>query len=138
MDKQLNMTSCYTSDDETNKTSVVTSDKENKVIAESPLSNNAETKKIIKRKNNLTSSDEENNRNKKKTFNKRQKKTSDKKIKRAIKKNYEKPEKQYIFGGGSIFKESVLLNHFKNVLNHPPIIFFPCPGHNLMETEKKD
>ena len=101
--------------------------------------NDKKKKSVVKRKLILSSSssDEEETANKKKLSAKRKQLTK-RKTKKTIKKNNDKPEKCYTFGGGNIFKESVLLNHFKNAINHTPIIFFPCPGHYDMETEKKD
>ena len=55
-----------------------------------------------------------------------------KKSKKGEVKIEEKKEKQYILGG-QIFKESLLLSHFKNALNHTPIIFFPCPCQSKNE-----
>ena len=65
----------------------------------------------------------------KKTATKRQ---TRKKSKKGEVKMEEKKEKQYILGG-QIFKESLLLSHFKNALNHTPIIFFPCPCQSKNE-----
>ena len=46
-----------------------------------------------------------------------------------------KTEKQYVIGGTSIFKETVLLKHFKNALNQPPIIIIPCYLSNEDKTK---
>ena len=128
MDKTLNLPSCYLSDEESTKVMTLTSEDEKKSIT-----TNDKKKTVVKRKQALSSSDEEGIKNKKKLSLKRKRK-----IKKNTKKNNDKPEKCYTFSGGNIFKESVLLNHFKNAIKHTPIIFFPCSGHYDMATEKKD
>ena len=70
--------------------------------------------------------------NVKKTPVKVTKKQSQKRIKKDNTKIREKKEKQYVLGS-QIFKESLLLSHFKNALNHTPIIFFPCPCQSKTE-----
>ena len=53
-------------------------------------------------------------------------------IKRSVKRKIEsstsaeKKENNFILGGASIFKKSAIMSHFKNALNHPPIIIVPC------------